>query len=100
MTEIGPRGPIYTFHSGAAALALMAKCPVLLLCPIIRAGHRFNSWDGFYLPRPFSRIDMRARLFQPEELPQDRDECSEFLRKAMLEMTVDLPEPPRCRRKP
>jgi hypothetical protein len=96
ITPDGPRGPLYTFHEGAAALARMANAPVILLQANPRHALRFNSWDGFYLPAPFSVVEMRGRRFTRAELPKDRAECAEFLRKAMLELTSDLPEPPRC----
>jgi lysophospholipid acyltransferase (LPLAT)-like uncharacterized protein len=98
ITPDGPRGPLYSFHEGAAALARMANAPVILLQANPRHALRFNSWDGFYLPAPFSVVEMRGRRFTRAELPKDRAECAEFLRKAMLEMTSDLPEPPRCAR--
>jgi lysophospholipid acyltransferase (LPLAT)-like uncharacterized protein len=95
VTPDGPRGPLYTFHEGAAALALMAGAPVILVCPVVKHGMRFNSWDGFYLPWPCTKIEMRARRFLPAELPQNRAECALFLRKVMLDLTEDLPDPPR-----
>ncbi|MFA5257288.1 MAG: lysophospholipid acyltransferase family protein [Opitutales bacterium] len=98
ITPDGPRGPIYSFHDGASVLALLSRAPVILACPNPHAGKRFNSWDGFYLPHPFSKVTIRVRRILPEELPQDREECSRFLRAAMTELTVDLPAPPRCRR--
>jgi len=98
ITPDGPRGPIYSFHDGASSLALLSRAPVMLICPNPSAGKRFNSWDGFYLPSPFSAITLRVRRILPGELPREREECSAFLRGAMLEMTVDLPAPPRCRR--
>ena len=97
VTPDGPRGPIYTFHEGAAAVALMADAPVILVCPVVKCGWRANSWDGFYLPYPFSKIEMRAKRFLPSELPKERSECAAYLRKAMLELTEDLPAPKRCR---
>jgi lysophospholipid acyltransferase (LPLAT)-like uncharacterized protein len=96
ITPDGPRGPIYTLHEGAAALALMAKAPVILVCPNPKSGWRANSWDGFYVPYPFSRVEMRAVRIRPEELPQDRDACAAFIRKGMLALTEDLKSPPRC----
>lgn len=96
ITPDGPRGPIYTLHEGAAALALMAKTPVILVCPNPKSGWRANSWDGFYVPYPFSRVEMRAMRITPEELPQDRDACAAFIRKGMLALTEDLKAPPRC----
>lgn len=95
ITPDGPRGPIYSFKDGAAAIALMARAPVILVCPVVKSGHRFNSWDGFYLPLPFSRIEMHARRFAPEELPRDREQCANILRQTMLDLTEDLPPPPR-----
>lgn len=96
ITPDGPRGPIYSFHEGAASLALTAKVPVVLVCPNPRGGWRANSWDGFYVPYPFSRVDLRTKRFQPGELPQDRAACAAFLRREMLALTVDLPAPKRC----
>lgn len=96
ITPDGPRGPIYTFHEGAAAMALMSKTPVILVCPNPKSGWRANSWDGFYAPFPFSKVEIRAKRFKPEELPLDRVECAEFLRKEAQALTDDLPPPPRC----
>ncbi|HNX04828.1 MAG TPA: DUF374 domain-containing protein [Opitutales bacterium] len=96
ITPDGPRGPVYTFHEGAAMLANLSKSPVLLLVPNPKRGWRFNSWDGFYLPAPFTPVEMRCRRFTHAELPRDRAVCAEMLRREMLAMTADLPEPPRC----
>jgi lysophospholipid acyltransferase (LPLAT)-like uncharacterized protein len=97
VTPDGPRGPLYAFHEGAAAVALMSGAPLTIVCPAIRSGMRFNSWDGFYLPWPFSRVDMRAKRFLPDALPKDRAQCADFLRCEMLKLTEDLPEPQRVR---
>jgi lysophospholipid acyltransferase (LPLAT)-like uncharacterized protein len=96
ITPDGPRGPIYSFHEGAASLALTAKVPVVLVCPNPRGGWRANSWDGFYVPYPFSRVDLRTKRIRPEELPKDRAACAALLRKEMLALTEDLPAPKRC----
>jgi lysophospholipid acyltransferase (LPLAT)-like uncharacterized protein len=99
ITPDGPRGPIYTFHEGAAALALMAKAPVTIITPNPRAGIRLPSWDGFYLPRPFSSVDVKVRRIEPEELPQERAACAEYLRAAMCMDLADLPMPARREKK-
>lgn len=60
ITADGPRGPRYTFHPGAVLIARKMRCPVLL-CGFRHAHARqLKSWDGFFLPRPFSRIDLNA----------------------------------------
>jgi lysophospholipid acyltransferase (LPLAT)-like uncharacterized protein len=96
ITPDGPRGPIYAFHEGAAALAQMAKAQVILVCPNPKSGWRANSWDGFYVPFPFSRVEMRSKRFRTEELPQERAACAEFLRSEARKLTDDLKAPPRC----
>ncbi len=95
ITPDGPRGPVYSFHDGAATLALMSGAPVLVVCPNPRRALRFDSWDGLYLPGLFSIVDVRVRLIAHEDLPREREQCSAFLRDAMLELTCDLPDPPR-----
>lgn len=95
ITPDGPRGPIYSFQDGASALALLSKTPVILVCPNIERGKRFNSWDGLYMPSLFAKVEIRARRFLNEELPKDRDACGRFLREAMLALTRDLPNPPK-----
>lgn len=62
VTPDGPRGPAYTFKEGAAVLAKLARCPVLLLSPTPRSAWRAQSWDGFFLPPPFALIDCRWLL--------------------------------------
>jgi hypothetical protein len=99
VTPDGPRGPMYSFQDGLSALALMGHAPVMLVCPNPLSAKRFNSWDGFYLPRPFSTISLCVRQIPYEDLPREREECSKFLRDAFMAMTVDLPDPPRCRQK-
>lgn len=89
ITPDGPRGPIYRFHDGATLLALASGAPVLLLAPNFSCAWRLKSWDGFYLPYPFSKVTLRARHIEHDELPRDRDECTQFLRQALLDLTVD-----------
>lgn len=58
MTPDGPRGPRYRAQPGFIYLAQKTGAPVL---PIhIEYGRclRFNSWDGFMVPLPFSRVKL------------------------------------------
>jgi hypothetical protein len=97
LTPDGPRGPLYAFHEGASMLAQLARTRLLLLSPNFTSAWRVNAWDGLYIPKPFSRVEIRARIVEPEELPRGRTECGEWVRNALLAMTVDLPAPPRAR---
>jgi lysophospholipid acyltransferase (LPLAT)-like uncharacterized protein len=56
VTPDGPRGPRY--HLGPGVILLSERCQVPLLPSLIEysAYWRFNSWDGFAVPKPFSEV--------------------------------------------
>jgi hypothetical protein len=58
ITPDGPRGPKYVFAGGALKLAELAAVP---LVPVEVKYQRFwalRSWDGFRIPKPFSRVEV------------------------------------------
>ncbi|MBR4124917.1 MAG: hypothetical protein IKR13_01820, partial [Victivallales bacterium] len=89
LTVDGPRGPRYTVHPGAVALARDGQAP---LVPVLfNAKHywQLKSWDKMQIPWPFTRMTMI--IGKPLDLPLDlptEDGC-EQLRQALLELTVD-----------
>jgi len=56
LTADGPKGPRHEFKPGAVLLARMAKVPVIPVAYAARPCKRWNSWDEFLLPLPFSRV--------------------------------------------
>lgn len=56
LTPDGPTGPRGEFKPGALVAAQMTGLPVIPISVGASAGWRFRSWDGFLVPRPFSRI--------------------------------------------
>ena len=60
VTPDGSRGPCYDMKPGALLLARSAKTPVLLLSAKFGRAWRLKSWDRFFLPLPFSRIELRC----------------------------------------
>ena len=68
VTPDGPRGPMYDFKGGAYIVTRRAGTPALLLGGRFAAARRLKSWDGFYLPRPFSRVQISCRLVSAAEL--------------------------------
>ena len=60
ITPDGSRGPMYDMKAGAATLALRGGAPILLLSYNYTHAWRLKSWDRFYLPLPFSRINVRV----------------------------------------
>jgi len=56
VTPDGPTGPHGVFKPGALLAAQLQGLPVIPIAVAASAGWRFRSWDGFLVPRPFSRI--------------------------------------------
>lgn len=73
ITADGPRGPRYEFKPGGLIVARRARAPMLLVGAEFLSAKQLGSWDGFYLPRPFSRVRLQCELVPCEELA-DRDD--------------------------
>jgi lysophospholipid acyltransferase (LPLAT)-like uncharacterized protein len=90
MTPDGSRGPIYDMKPGAVALALKTGAPILLLSLNFSRAWRLNNWDRFYLPVPFSRIDVKVDCVNASELgTEDPKEASKILKARMDAITED-----------
>lgn len=57
ITPDGPRGPVYKVGSGLIFLAEKTGAPIVPLHVECSRCIRFNSWDRFMVPLPFSRVD-------------------------------------------
>ena len=93
VTPDGSRGPCYEMKAGAFMVARMARSPVVLLCPNFTSAWRLNSWDGFYLPKPFSEVEVRCEFLgglDAAGVSKDKEEGAGELKKRMDGMTVDL----------
>lgn len=55
ITPDGPKGPRRELKDGIAELARITNRPVIPMCFVGSRGHRFASWDRFFLPYPFGR---------------------------------------------
>jgi lysophospholipid acyltransferase (LPLAT)-like uncharacterized protein len=55
ITPDGPRGPVEVVKQGVAHVARVTGRPILPLSFSSSRFRRFNSWDRFLLPYPFSR---------------------------------------------
>ena len=100
ITPDGPRGPCYDFKSGAAAVATRAGAPVCLLSINFQRGRRLNSWDGFYLPGLFSKVEVDVDLLAPVEMAEVSASAPEtaasLLQARLMAITSDqVEEPPR-----
>jgi hypothetical protein len=60
ITPDGPRGPCYQFKPGALVVARRAGATAILLGGEYSRARRLKSWDGFFVPWPFSRVRIRC----------------------------------------
>lgn len=70
-TVDGPRGPRYRVKAGPLWLAAKAKRPILCFHIQPERYWELKSWDGFRIPKPFSRAIVR--MGRPLEIPSSAD---------------------------
>lgn len=69
LTPDGPRGPAGDFKPGALAVAQTLGLPIIPVAAAASGGWRFNSWDGFLVPKPFARVALGYG--EPVFVPRD-----------------------------
>jgi len=87
VTPDGPRGPIYSFKPGAAALVQRSQARVLLIGSCSSRAWRLKSWDRFFIPLPFSTVELICKFVPAADLPSEINECAEILKKKLLEIS-------------
>lgn len=69
LTPDGPRGPRYQVQDGVMSLAQITGLPVIPFSYYLPWKVRAKSWDGFQIPLPFSRCEMRVG--KPLRVPRE-----------------------------
>ena len=72
VTLDGPRGPRYVAKPGAAYIARRSGNPIVPFTISVEKKWIMPSWDGFIVPKPFSRACVW--IGQPIEVPVEADE--------------------------
>lgn len=88
ITPDGPRGPCYELKPGVAIVGRRTGAPLLLIGGAYSSAWRLRSWDKFYIPKPFSRVQMRCELVTANQLA-DRDTGLDLLKERMLALNPD-----------
>jgi len=88
ITPDGPRGPCYDFKGGAIVVPRRTGAPVLLLGGAFTSAWQLQSWDRFYLPRPFSTVHLRCELVENIQLAE-RDTAAARLKERLLVINPD-----------
>lgn len=88
ITPDGPSGPRYDFKAGAFIVARRTGAPALLLGGRFTSAWRLKSWDGFYVPKPFSRVRVQCTQVSAAEL-RAQGMTVELLRERLLAINPD-----------
>lgn len=88
ITPDGPRGPCYDLKGGGVILARRTGAATILVGMRFAGAWRLPSWDRFYLPRPFSRILIRAEEWDSTRVTTGDDPLG-AMREKLLELNED-----------
>lgn len=91
-TPDGPRGPRYVIKRGPVQLASKTGAKIIPVAINASACWSLKSWDGFQIPKPFSKLTLI--LGAPIEIPPDLDageleKYRKLVEQAMLDITRD-----------
>ena len=77
--------------SGVALIARKTQAPVYLLALNFSGAWRLNSWDRFYIPWPFSRVELSVQRVEASELTvfKSLQAATEALQTRMLTSNID-----------
>ena len=76
-TPDGPKGPPEIAKAGAAAAAKLAGAPLIAVATTSNRTWRLKSWDGFRIPKPFAKIEIR----HSEPILPGKENAEEILRE-------------------
>jgi lysophospholipid acyltransferase (LPLAT)-like uncharacterized protein len=87
----GSRGPLYDMKPGALKVALKTGAPIILLSLNHTGAWRLKTWDRFYIPHPFSKVEVRMDVVALNEVSGlEVEEAVAKLKARMDAITVDL----------
>jgi lysophospholipid acyltransferase (LPLAT)-like uncharacterized protein len=90
VTPDGSRGPLYDMKPGALSVAQKTGAPIVLLSFNYSGAWRLKSWDRFYIPYPFSKIEVCIDYLEPgTRVIEDAKEAATILKQRLDAMTVD-----------
>lgn len=88
ITPDGPRGPMYVVEPGVLVVTRRNNAPMVLVGVEFTWAWRLKSWDGFYIPAPFSRIIMRCTLLTPKRVDGEKLTADD-VRTALIAISPD-----------
>jgi lysophospholipid acyltransferase (LPLAT)-like uncharacterized protein len=89
ITVDGPRGPRYTVHFGAPALAMKYGVKLVPVAFNYSRYWEFRSWDRMQLPCPFAKVTMKVGKAMEINAAENIEDAAGKVRQAISEITVD-----------
>lgn len=94
ITPDGPKGPRYCVRHGVIKLASVSGLPIVPICIDIPHCWRISkAWDGFAIPKPFSKVTLRwgKPIYVPKDLTDEQmEQYAEELKQAMAHGRPDF----------
>jgi len=90
----GPRGPMGRVKPGAVYLALAAGAAVVPVFVDADRAWFFNSWDRFFVPKPFARVIIRFGPLMPLTRPRSNEAFEKIRLQVENVMRRELRFPP------
>ncbi len=90
ITPDGPKGPRYKVQPGVIYIAQRSGLPIMPISSSAQKAWRLKSWDGFLVPKPFSKtvIILGKPIYVPKESGEKELNSKIFeLEKELLEIT-------------
>lgn len=82
----GPRGPAEQAKLGVVALARLSGASIVPVAVGLSSEWRLRSWDGFRIPKPFSRCVVR--FGEPISVPRTSDRAAEEAARGRVEAAL------------
>jgi len=93
LTPDGPRGPAQVLKPGALLAARLTGLPIVPMAAGASAFWRLASWDGFMIPRPFSRVELcyaAPHWIDADATEEEMEEHARQIERTLNELTVRL----------
>ena len=87
VTPDGPKGPRYVVQHGVISLAQITGLPIVAVTCNTQWKISLKSWDGFQIPLPFSRCELR--LNEPFHIPREAGAAEREALRKELEISLN-----------
>lgn len=97
ITPDGPRGPVYSMSASAALLLRHSRARIVLLNCTMPKAWRMKSWDGLYLPKPFSVVELDSEVLEDTLRVKKSDDYQfrDLIQSRYNALTIDTVAHPR-----